>query len=145
MERTRWWRWGVALLLTLAVGCIDPLLDDDDDDDDDDAGADLYEIDVHHGGGVETIDLYDLDTVDWEGDLAVELPAALDGAGVVDPSAYTYGFVAYDDYEQDGIGWDKVSVAVLIQDSGDLEFPDEAQMGSEYFISGVVEISLTDL
>ncbi len=142
MSHDRWTSWIFLAALALALGC-GGLAEDDDDDDD---ASDSYEIVVTFDASEETVDLYDLDTVDWNGAPAVELGELLDGAGVGDPSLYSYGFLAYDDYMKDGVAWaDQAEVAVLIQESGDLEFPDEAGMESAYFVKGVVEITLTAL
>jgi len=141
MSHDRWPLLVSLVSLALAVGC-GGLAEDDDDDDD---ASQSYELSVQFGASEETVDLFDLDTEDWNGAPAVSLPDVLDAAGVGDPSAYTYGFTAYDDYMKDGVTWDKAEVAVLIQESGDLEFPDEAEMESAYFVKGVVDIALTEL
>jgi len=143
MERIRKnWIWMLTLTVAL-VGCGGLADDDDSAGDDDDVAS--YEVDVIVGGGTTTVDLLDLETVDYEGSAAVSLPHLLTVAGVDAPVGYAYLFVGWDGYFKDWVAWDKVAMAYLIAESGDLQFPDEAEMESGYFVNGVVSIELAEV
>jgi len=123
------------------VGCGGLADDDDTAGDDDDVAS--YEIDVIVDGSTTTVDLADLETEDYEGSAAVALPDFLAAAGVTMPESYTYEFVAWDGYSKDGIPYSRVSMAYLLAESGDLEFPAEAEMESGYYVNGVVSVALS--
>ena len=142
MERTpTTWIWMLVFTVAL-VGCGGLADDDDTAMPDDDDGVD-YKIDVIFDGNTSTVDLGDLDTVDYEGSPAVALPDFLAAAGVAKPEGYTYEFTAWDGYSKGGVTWNKVAMAYLIAESGDLEFPAEAVMESGYFVNGVVTVELS--
>lgn len=112
------------------------------DDDDDSAGGagDSFEIEVIFDGSSATVNLHDL-TVDDAGEVAVA--DAVDAAGVATPEGYTYGFSASDGYTKDGYAWDDASQATLVQDNGDLQWPEELGMEGADHVDGVVQIDLT--
>lgn len=133
--------WSWTVLLTVALSGCGGLADDDDDSAGDDDVA--YKIDVITDGSTTTVDLGDIDTVDYQGSPAVTLPDFLAAAGVDKPEDFTYEFMAWDGYAKDGVTWNKVSMAYIIAESGDLEFPTEAEMESGYFVKGVVAVTLS--
>ncbi len=82
-------------------------------------------------------------SADWDGSPAVTLPDILTDAGVTTPESYSYAFTASDDYMKDGFVWDDVQQAVLIQATGDLEWPDELGFPGGDFVGNVVDIEAT--
>jgi hypothetical protein len=111
------------------------------DDDDDSAGdGDSFEVEVTFDGSSAMVNLYDL-AADADG--AVAVSDAVDAAGVAAPDGYTYGFIASDGYAKDGYVWDDASLATLVQENGDLGWPEELGMEGADHVDGVVQIDLT--
>lgn len=129
-----------TLITLLLLGGCGGLAEDDDDDSTGDAS---YEIAVESGGGSAPVDLFDLDPTDVDGALTVTVEDVLDAAGVTGPDGYTYGFAASDGYSRDGYTWDQASQATLVQETGDLQWPEDLGMEGADHVDGVVTIELT--
>ena len=130
------------LLALITAGCSGPVEGDDDVSDDDDDTGGSYEVTVAFEAEEPIVDLFDLDASDWQGSPAVTLPDILGDAGVLGPNGFTYTFIAYDDYSRAGVDWGNVYQAVLIQESGDLQYPDDLGVEGDDFVKGVVRIEL---
>ncbi len=160
---TRTWMITLMALLTLPFllwGC--PEKDDDDSADDDDAADDdaadddaadddagdddaasSHEVTVNWDSSSETVDLFDLTAVDFEGMDSITMPDLLNEVGVSAPADYTYAFTASDDYMKDGYTWDQVQLAALVQETGDLEWDDSLGMAGADHVSDVVTVDLS--
>jgi hypothetical protein len=110
------------------------------DDDDSAGGEPSYEVEVSFDGSSATVNLYDL-AADDAGEVAVS--DAIDAAGVAAPEGYTYGFVASDGYARDGYAWDDTTQATLVQETGDLQWPEELGMEGADHVKDIVQIELT--
>jgi hypothetical protein len=129
------------LTTALLIGC-GGLAEDDDDS----AGStDSYEVAINHDGAGSTVDLYDVDAGDFEGTPAVAVPDVLDAAGVTAPEGSTYTFVAWDDYAKEGVTWEQAEQAWLLLETGDLQFPADLALETNFFVNGVVTIDLVSL
>jgi hypothetical protein len=109
-------------------------------DDTEDTALIGYQVSVGWPDGSTTVGLGGFDPLDWEGTPAVSLPHILTDAGIADPQPYLYSFTASDGYSQGGFTADQVQQGVLLQDNGDLKWPEDLGLFGEDYINGVVEI-----
>jgi len=137
----------LLIALTLpAAGCPTQGADDsasetpDTADDTEDTALIGYQVSVSWPEGSTTVGLGGFEPVDWEGSLAVSLPHILTQAGISDPQPYLYSFTASDGYSRDGFTADQVQQGLLLQDNGDLKWPEEMGLFGEDYVDGVVEI-----
>ncbi len=99
-----------------------------------------YQVRVDWPEGSATVGLGGFDPLDWEGTPAVSLPHILTQAGLSDPQPYQYRFTASDGYSRGGFTADQVQQGMLLQDNGDLQWPEELGLFGEDYVDGVVEI-----
>jgi hypothetical protein len=136
--------------LTFLVACPEQEVKGDDTGADDTGADPTYEMEVVADGGSATVNLYDLDTSDFEGDTVVAVTAVLEASGLsVTWEERTYDFVASDGFtpssrDCEPVDYSTLQNAYFYRESGNLVWDAAIEQAGCYFVDNTVTVDVQD-